>query len=331
VFCVFCVCVECVVAVWVAFVWLFVSTSSRTPAMSDDDAVMVASAQATVEAESKQHRGGDEDVADSKVAAAAAAEPPTAARGSASVDNDPRSSPQQQPESKQGSQQQPSLPLQDDAWVDAPDPAKLLRPVSTVAQSATIAAAKTAAPAAATTADAADAAAVAAAVGRKGKRASFGELLALVISKLHVVVDGIDKVQALVLQHVVVVQAYVAVVLLLFGSYFLQTIRCYEAVSRLGFLDAFSLLYARIKAVANANKAGAGATKNIRNKGHANHNKATAVWLQLRPHVGELARSVFLCATCCLGILLSYLCGSLMIGASIGSRLDGYLDEFDLR
>jgi hypothetical protein len=298
--------------------------------MSDDDAVMVDSAQAmTGAAESKQAQASDGvATAATDSSSSCSTEPaPSSEAGAAAADDAVRA------ESKQGAQATPKLvqrsaTLPDDAWVDESEPARLLRPVGAAATNATPA--KAAAAAAAP--PAAAAAVSTTASGKGGKRAGVGgvaELLGRVMSKLHLVVDAIDKVQALVLLHVVVVQAYVAMVLLLFGSYFLQTIRCYEAISRLGFLDEFSRLYGRLKAVADANKADAGAGKNNISKGHGN--KASGVWLQLRPHVGEMARTTFLCATCCLGILLSYLCGSLMIGASIGSRLDGYLDEFELR
>lgn len=110
-------------------------------------------------------------------------------------------------------------------------------------------------------------------------------LVGRVLGKLHIAVDAIETSRNFVLTHWLYCQAYVAVVLLLFGSYFLQTIKCYEALLRLGFLEKFSAHYGRVKAVLETNKGQSGARK------------VSALRQQLRPHLGDIARTIFLCAT----------------------------------
>ena len=118
-----------------------------------------------------------------------------------------------------------------------------------------------------------------------GKPKAIAVLVGRVLGKLHIVVDAIETSRNFVLSHWLYCQAYVAVVLLLFGSYFLQTIKCYEALLRLGFLEKFGAHYGRVKAILETNKGQSGARK------------VSALRQQLRPHLGDIARTAFLCAT----------------------------------
>ena len=180
------------------------------PSMNETKQAVVGTedAVAAMEDASEVLGDGDESEGDDDTAAAAAAPSPSAATTAAT-----------------GSPKSPGLSrrssLRDDAWIaeqpddPAAEPPKILRPTGIRSRSAV--------PNAATQANEAPKGA-----SKQGLRGAAARLA----SKIHLVVGAIDKVSAFLVGHWEWCQLYVALVMFVFGSYFVQTIKCYEALVR---------------------------------------------------------------------------------------------------
>ena len=77
----------------------------------------------------------------------------------------------------------------------------------------------------------------------------IAKVFAQVSAKVLALMPLVDKAGVFVSTYYDYLEAYVAVVLLLFGSYFINTTKTFETLLRLGFLPIFANLFMRVKKV----------------------------------------------------------------------------------